>query len=415
MQRPHHVIVTTFWSYKDALIQNCTLPYLKIMHQYLPVGSKIFLLTTEKPHFSIDKQERSVIRHYLSQWNIVHRSFPYYPYGWRSFLNWMRIVFRLLLDAWLYRVKYIHTFCPPAGISAYLLSVLSGATLVLDCYEPHAEASVENQDWQRNSFRFRLLFWLEKLQSRRARYVLSNTAGMKEYARQKYGVEFPHFCVRPNCTNLEQFSEKNIKKPELLAKYGFENKIVAVYAGKFGGIYLKKEFFDLLKVAHQYWGEQFRVLILTPHPKQEVEQMAAESALDSRIITSLFAPPQLVPDLMGLGDFGITPVKPVPTKRYCSPVKDGEYWALGLPVIIPQGIGEDAEIIARYHIGAVLAELSPAAYKQAIAQIDRLLQGDRAALRKKIRQIAYQYRGFHIAEKAYAQVYQQHPSNDNLP
>ena len=40
-----------------------------------------------------------------------------------------------------------------------------------------------------------------------------------------------------------------------------------------------------------------------------------------------------------------TPVKPVPTKRYCTPVKDGEYWALGLPVIITEGISDDSGII----------------------------------------------------------------------
>lgn len=404
-RQPQNIIVTTFWSYKDALVQNCTLPYLKIIHQNLPPGSKIFLLTIEQERFKISKSEKKSIQAYLSQWNIIHRSYPYFAYGWRSYLNWMRIVLRLLVDAWLNKVKYVHAFCTPAGMSAYLLSILTGATLVMDCYEPHAEASVENNDWKPDSLRFRLLFWLEKLQSHRARYVLSNTAGMQNYAREKYGAEFSHFCVRPNCTNLTQFSQEHIKKPELLAKYGFEDKIVCVYAGKLGGIYLKKEVFDFFKTAHEHWGDKFRVLLLTAHTRAEIEQMAAESNLDSRIITSMFAPHHLVPELMGLADFAITPVKPVPTKRYCSPVKDGEYWALGLPVVIPQGIGDDADIIARHDIGAVLPELSPAAYKEAVLKIEQLLQGDRTALRNKIRNIAEKYRGFHIAEEVYAQVY----------
>jgi glycosyltransferase involved in cell wall biosynthesis len=317
----------------------------------------------------------------------------------------MRIVLVLWWTMVKNNVRYVHTFCTTAGMSAYLLSLLTGATLVMDCYEPHAEASVENNDWKKNSLRFRLLFWLEKLQSKRARYVLSNTAGMREYAKKKYGVDFTHFCVRPNCTDLTQFSEEHIKKPDLLEKYGFTDKIVCVYAGKLGGIYLKKEVFDLFKVAHNYWEDKFRVLLLTPHMREEIEQMSAESGLDSRIITSLFAPHHLVPSLMGLADFGITPVKPVPTKRYCSPVKDGEYWALGLPVIIPQNIGDDAEIIATHGIGAVLPELSLQAYEEAIRQIDQLLQGDRTALRAKIRRVAQTYRGFHIAEKAYAAIY----------
>lgn len=405
MSKPQNILVTTFWSYKDALVQNCTLPYLKIIHKNLPEGSKIFLLTIEQERFTIAPEERRHINDYLSQWNIVHCSFPYYSYGWKSYLNWMRIVGVLWWTMLRNNVRYVHTFCTTAGMSAYLLSLLTGATLVMDCYEPHAEASVENSDWERNSLRFRLLFWLEKLQSKRARYVLSNTAGMRDYAKEKYNAEFTHFCVRPNCTNLTQFSEDHVKKPDLLAQYGFTDKIVCVYAGKLGGIYLKKEVFDLFKVAHDYWGDKFRILLLTAHTREEIEQMAEESNLDSRIITSLFAPHNQVPDLMGLADFGITPVKPVPTKRYCSPVKDGEYWALGLPVIIPQNIGDDADIIARYGIGAVLPELSLQAYERAVREIDRLLQGDRVALRAKIRRIAQEYRGFHIAEKVYADIY----------
>ncbi|MCS7018654.1 MAG: glycosyltransferase [Cytophagales bacterium] len=400
-----NILVTTFWSYKDALVQNCTLPYLKIIHANLPKGSKIFLLTIEQQQFAISAAERQQIQDYLKQWNIVHCSFRYVSYGWKAYLNWLRIVLSLWLIMVKNNVRYVHTFCTTAGISAYLLSLLTGATLVMDCYEPHAEASVENDDWKRNSFRFKFLFWLEKLQSRRAKYVLANTAGMQQYAKEKYGVTFSHFCVRPNCTNLNQFSEEHIKKPTLLAQYGFENKIVCVYAGKLGGIYLKQEVFDLLKVAHNYWGDRFRVLLLTAHTRAEIEQMAANSQLDSHIITSLFAPHHLVPDLMGLADFGITPVKPVPTKRYCSPVKDGEYWALGLPIIIPQNIGDDAEIVERYNIGAVLSELSIPAYRAAIEKIDALLKEDNVNLRKRIRHIAEQYRGFHIAEEAYAHIY----------
>ncbi|WP_448518601.1 glycosyltransferase [Rhodoflexus sp.] len=381
------------------------MPYLKIIHKNLPAGSKIFLLTLEQKRFAITAKEHKEIQNELRQWNIIHRSYPYFSYGFRSYLNWIRIVIRLLADAWLNRVRYIHAFCTPAGMSAYLLSVLTGATLVMDCYEPHAEASVENNDWQRNSLRFRLLFWLEKLQSHRASYVLSNTEGMRNYALDKYGATFSHFCVRPNCTNLDQFSEAHIKKADLLANYGFTDKIVGVYAGKLGGIYLKKEVFDFFKVAHEHWGDRFRILLLTSHTRDEIEHMAAESNLDSSIITSLFAPHHLVPDLMGLADFGITPVKPVPTKRYCSPVKDGEYWALGLPVVIPAGIGDDADIIARYDIGAVLPALNTTAYREAVIKIDRLLQGDRVALRAKIRHIAAQYRGFHIAERVYADIY----------
>ena len=34
-------------------------------------------------------------------------------------------------------------------------------------------------------------------------------------------------------------------------------------------------------------------------------------------------------------------VRQYPSKKYCSPIKTGEYLACGLPVIIPEGISDD--------------------------------------------------------------------------
>ena len=107
---------------------------------------------------------------------------------------------------------------------------------------------------------------------------------------------------------------------------------------------------------------------------------------------------------MGLGDFGITPVKPIPTKRYCSPIKDGEYWALGLPVIITKDISDDSSIIESENIGAVLRELNVEEYKKAIDKIEIFLR-EGSSLSTRIFAVAKKYRSFEIAEKVYNKVY----------
>ena len=108
---------------------------------------------------------------------------------------------------------------------------------------------------------------------------------------------------------------------------------------------------------------------------------------------------------MGLADFAITPVKPVPTKRYCTPIKDGEYWAMGLPVVIPENISDDSGIIREQDIGAILQRFDTEAYKEAVMKIDDLLQ--MPGRFEKIRSVARQYRGFEIANEVYAKVYGQ--------
>jgi glycosyltransferase involved in cell wall biosynthesis len=191
-----------------------------------------------------------------------------------------------------------------------------------------------------------------------------------------------------------------------LRELGLEGRIVGLYAGKLGGIYLDQEVFDLFRAARDHWGENFRVLLLTPHPVSELEPMMARAGLDRSIFTVRSVPHEEVPGLMGLADFAVTPVKPVPSKRYCTPVKDGEYWALGLPVIITRYISDDSGIIREHGIGSVLESLDRPGYEKAVKEVAALLDGaSRKELYQRIRQIALRYRSSDRAERIYQEIY----------
>jgi hypothetical protein len=401
-----NVLVTTFWSFKDALVQTYTLPYLKIMHRHLPAGSTIYLLTIEQERYQINPEELPQIEADLAKYNIVSVRFSYHSYGIRSLLNWIYIVFRSFFLILFKNIHYIHSFCTTSGMSGYLLSILTGRTYLIDSYEPHAEASVENGDWTRKSFRFRLLFFLERLESKRAKFIISATEGMRKYALEKYNATFEHFYVKPACVDLELFSFKNRKNVALIKEFGYENKIVCVYAGKFGGIYLDKEVFEFFKVADDYWGEKFRLLVLTSHQPKEIEMRCQAVGIDFRKVNVRFVNHAQIPGYMGLADFGVTPVKPIPTKRYCTPVKDGEYWALGLPIVITRDISDDSEIVEKHQIGSVMYHFSQEEYLRNVKEIDYLLQNHAIEeLYQKVRKVAEQYRSFEIAEYIYEEIY----------
>jgi glycosyltransferase involved in cell wall biosynthesis len=120
-------------------------------------------------------------------------------------------------------------------------------------------------------------------------------------------------------------------------------------------------------------------------------------------VISLYVKHHEIAQYIGLADFAITPVKPVPSKRFCSPIKNGEYWAMGLPVVISNNISDDSEIIETNNIGVVLRAFSQEEYQNAVLKIDNLRS--QPGLRNKIIKIARQYRGFEIAEKVYKEVY----------
>src|SRR6185295_4367020 len=117
--------------------------------------------------------------------------------------------------------------------------------------------------------------------------------------------------------------------------------------------------------------------------------------LDPGIIEIRFVPHAHIPEYIGLADFALTPVKPVPTKRFCTPIKDGEYWAAGLPVVITKNISDDSEIIEKNNIGAVINEFTKDDYLKAIQKIDNLLNNQPAeVLSRKIISVAEKYRSF---------------------
>ena len=401
-----NLLALTYWSFKDALVQSAVLPYLRMTGRHLPAGSRIFLVTAEQPHLRMSDEERRRAEESLAADGVRLITIEYTRFGAKAAARLAALVPRLLRLCRAERVGHLHAWGPTAGAVGYFLSVLAGLPLVLDSYEPHAESMVEAGWWTRESRAFKLLFRLERLQSRRARAAIATTEGVRDYAREKYGAEFARFYVKPATVDLEMFSPARAKDPELLRQFGLGGKLVCVYAGKIGGIYLEREIFDFLKAAADHWGERFRVLMLTDAPPARVRELAAAAGLDPAVVTTMFVPFRDVPRHMGLGDFAINPVRPVPTKRYCTSVKDGEYWATGLPVVIPDRIGDDSRVVREHNIGAVLDRLDRPAYEKAVSEIDALLNAEpRAELTARVRAVAERFRDVRRAERIYAELY----------
>ena len=400
-----NVLVLTYWSYKDALIQTYTLPYVRIIRKYLPEKSRIYLFTIEQDFFKMSDEEWFREKEKLKKENIYLLRTKYSKFGIRMALRFISIFFHLIWLVFTKQISVIHSWCTPAGAIGYILSVITFKPLIIDSYEPHAEAMVENGEWAKNKFAFKILFWLEKRMSKRAKSVIALSYGMKDYAKRKYNVEIKNMYVKPSMVNLEKFSFEKVETKDLKKKLEIEDKIVGLYVGKFGGIYLDMEIFFLLKAGYEYWGDKFRILILTNLEKEKVLEKSRYVGLPDYIIKVLFVDYSKIELYYGLAHFGINPVKPVPTKRYCTSIKDGEYWAMGLPVIITKNISDDSDIIEKENIGYVLKELNTDEYKKAIQKIDFLLKQDRNELKKKIRSIAIKYRNFKIAEKIYEDIY----------
>ena len=403
MNTAGNILVFTQWSFKDALVQTYTLPYIDIIRKIISHDRKIFLVTAEQEHIALNTVETVQINKEWEKRNMQLLPGPYKRFGVTKMLKTTRDLARLLRIIKKEKIKIIHAFCSPAGSIAYILSKFSDTELIIDSYEPHAESMVENGTWKKNGIAYKILFSLEKKQTQKAKALIATTAGMKQYALDRYGTEVKNFFVKPACVDLVKFFPSE-KDHSLLKELEIENKIVCVYAGKLGGIYLKEEVFDFIKACYDHWKDNFRFLILTNASREEINSELQRTGIPDDIVISKFVFHNEIPAYLSLGDFAINPVKQVPTKKYCTSIKDGEYWAMGLPIIISPNISDDSDIIERENIGAIMDFTDDRQFLNTIKKIEVLLK-DKSALQKKIRQIGEQYRSYNIAENVYRNIY----------
>ncbi|HTB31264.1 MAG TPA: hypothetical protein VK808_04510 [Bacteroidia bacterium] len=390
------ILFITQWPFEDPLVQTYTLPYVRIIQK----------ITSCYPYVvTINKNDNSII--VKRKGGVISIQIPS---GKRLlFCGWLLNILTLRKIIRKKSIKILHPWCTTAGAVGAILKILDKRLkLHIDSFEPHAEAMVENKTWRKSGLKYNVLFYFEKLESRIADHLIFAAPGMENYIQNKYKTKVVNYSVKPACIDLRDFSISKVKNPELVNKYNLQDKIVCVYAGKFGGIYLEDETFQFIKCCENYWGkDKFRFLLLSNTCEDYIKDKSIKFDIEPFITIKLFVPHKDVPQYMGLADFAISPVKPVPTKKYCTPIKDGEYWALGLPVVIPPNISVDSDIIRENRAGAILESFDEVGELKAIEEIDSIIKGkSREDVYNKIRPLAEKYRNFNIAEEVYREIYQ---------
>lgn len=401
-----NVLVLTYWSYKDALIQAYTLPYVRLIKNNLTRNQKLFLVTLEQDFFRVSDEEWELEKNKLAKENIHLIKYNYLKFGFKMIFTLMKAFSFLTVKIYTNNIQTIHVWCTPAGALGYILSKTTGKNLIIDSYEPHAESMVENGTWSKDSLKFKLLYWFERKQSNHAKTIIGLTEKTPEYALNKYQAQFKNYFTKPALVELNSIQFEISKYKQLRASQNLENKIVGVYAGKLGGIYLKEEFFDFLKVADDFWGNRLHFYFLTDTNESIINNYISNKKINSCSVITKFVSHKEVNNYLQIADFALNFVNPIPSKRYCTSIKDGEYWAMGLPVVITKNISDDSDIIKTNKIGSVIERLENEGYKNSILEINNLLiNNSREELYLKIRPIAEKYRNMELAEKIYKKIY----------
>jgi glycosyltransferase involved in cell wall biosynthesis len=136
------------------------------------------------------------------------------------------------------------------------------------------------------------------------------------------------------------------------------------------------EMTEFLAVAHQHDPSTFSI-ILTQSPHQIVKDRMRELGIDPKDFLVAKVSPEDVPRYLRAADIAISFIKPCYSKQSSSPTKIAEYLASGLPVVCNVGVGDLDKFIQENRVGVLLREFEPAAYLEALGEVDDLRRDGR--------------------------------------
>lgn len=336
------IFVFAYYSYKDPVFQSAVLPYFTSSS-----FKKVVLLTWEQKQYALSRQEIKEIKKALQQKEIV-----WYRVQWHSgrfkllkkafdFITGVFLSFLLIVK---YKVELIYSEGFPGAIIAHFISILSFRPHVIHTFEPHADYMVEAGVWTKSSWEYRLLKYFEVPIANHAKVIITATKAYKKVLKER-GVS-TEILVLPSCIDTDFYDYQPNSREKIRRELNIrDNQIVITYLGKLGGMYMEEELFEFFGQCLQYDPHKFYFFLFTEIGNDRLKGVLNEYNIPESVILCKYLSKSEVPAYLSASDIGFCGVRPIQSQRYSSPIKNGEYWACGLPVIIPKGVSGDYLII----------------------------------------------------------------------
>ncbi len=272
----------------------------------------------------------------------------------------------------------------------------------IESFEPHADYMVEDGVWNRFGLRYRVLSNAEKAEKKMANFLLPVTEAYRQKLIKTEGIDSAKILTMPCCVDVNRFQFNEGLRAIVRTKIGIhQNTIVGIYTGKIGGIYLKDEAISLIKLAQEHYGaERFYLIILSPDV-QTWNEVLSQAGFEKNQYHIGFVDLSEVGAYLSAADFAFSLHRPSPSKIGISPIKNGEYFANGLPVIMPTGIGDDSEIVENEKLGTSIPDFSKMD-RSVFEPIDALMKLDRN--NSPIAVWAFKHRSFEIVRHNYGHI-----------
>ncbi len=392
------VLFFSYWSASEPLTESTIVPRLRLMSA-MPAIEQVLLVTVERGGSpTIDAIQGMP--------GVEHLSIPTRFRWWGSLSKvdlLLRLPFILVRVVRRRKMDLLNSMGSLAGGIAHIVSRMAGIPYMVESVEPHADYMVDTGVWPRIGPYHFVAHYLERLQIRHAQYLVTVTTNYREKLLAG-GVDASRLKIIPSVVDLDRFAFDPSQRTRLREQLGWQDRIVAVYAGKYGGLYYDKKAYAIYSAARSIFGERFRLLLLTNEPVKRIHDRLEHVGFPLDHVHVRFLRHEEVADWLSAADIALSTYRLTPSALYLSPVKNGEYWANGLPILLTAGVSDDHRIILRKPWAGAIFDLDKSGSVESALRhmVDLLRTG---VERERIMGLAREYRSMDIARRVYAEIF----------
>ena len=394
-----NLLYLSYWGINDGLTHSTVFPYLEIISS-LPSIATITLVTIErdgeKASYCGPQSEKILFEPLYSQ-NIR----PGLLNKVNDFLLFPKLLIGICSKN---KIDKLLARGAPAGALAWMVCKKLKMPYIVESFEPHSAYMLESGVWSR----FNPKYIFEKYWERKQKETAAALIVVSENYRKQLIAEDVHkekiFHI-PCCVDIDKFRYNESARKKYRKKLSLaDNSIVGIYVGKFGDIYYKEEAFEILEQAFDFFGDNLHILILTPQDKSEVLKWIRGYNIPKNRICIDKVPHYEIPNYLSASDFALSFVKPASCRKFCSPIKDGEYWANGLITLMANDIGDDSTITQTHQTGFIF-NLNPNNLSDCFNSLNtELTTSTRNQIALKISMVAQKTRSYTIAREVYTKL-----------
>lgn len=290
---------------------------------------------------------------------------------------------------------HVHSRSYMGSLVALKLKKKHDLKFIFDMRGFYPDERVDGGTWDLNKRHYKGIYQYFKKKEKefldQADAVISLTHAGKSIMQKEWNAQ-SNITVIPCATDLDHFKPIDNEQKQTLT---------IGYLGSLGTWYMLPEMLTLYKVIKNQY-KNCRFLILTPDDPQWVYEEALKQNMSLEDIEVKFSTRAELPMNLSQIDIGLFFIKPSFSKQASSPVKQGEFMSMGIPVITNSGVGDTDEIIKKYKSGILIENFNEEDYIKAALKIEDLLTWDKNAIRNG----AEDYFSLEKGVEAYAKVYE---------